>query len=62
MKFKQDVKTFLSSKTNWMGVSGVIGAVVGFYAGQLDIVQAVQSGMVALGFIFVKDAIAGKNQ
>ena len=56
--FKQEIKEFLSSKTNWTGLSMVIGSIVGFKYGQVDAVTAVQGVMAGLALISVKDAIA----
>jgi len=62
VKFKQNIKDFLSSKTNWTGIGMIAGGAGGFYFGQMDFNAAAQ--LVASGFalIFVRDAIAGMKQ
>jgi len=56
--FEQDVKQFLSSKTNWTGMTMIVTGCVGLYAKSMDAVTAWQSIFGGLGLLFVKDAIA----
>lgn len=56
--FKQDIKAFFSSKSNWTALSMIIGSIVGLKYGQVDAVTAVQGVMAGLALISVKDAIA----
>lgn len=57
--FKQDVRTFLKSKSNWTGLSMVIGGIIGITQ-KADLTISVQAIMGGLALIFIKDAISGK--
>lgn len=56
--FEQNVKDFFKSKTNWLGLTAVIGGSVGYMTGEISAAVAVQGVMGGLMAIFLKDAIA----
>jgi hypothetical protein len=58
--FKQDVQTFLQSKTNWTALGIIGGAVVGFYTKSVTPVEAFAGITNGLGMLFIRDAIAGQ--
>lgn len=57
--FKQGIKEFFQSKTNWTGLGMIVGGAGAFAYDQMDFAAAAQ--LVASGFalIFMRDAIAG---
>ncbi len=55
--FKQTLHEFLSSKTNWLAITGVAGAVAGYLTHQLTLMDAVNMGGAALGLLFIRDAV-----
>ena len=59
MKFKQSIKEFLQSKTNWAGITMIGSGVVGFASGVMDAVVSFQTIAGGFGLMFIKDAIAG---
>lgn len=63
MKFKQDVKKFFSSKTNWLALSmiggGLVPIVNSMKAGAPIPKEAVESILAGLALLFVRDGIAG---
>jgi len=59
LKFKQDIRDFFSSKTNWLGIITIGGAAVGYYSGMMNPLEAYQTATGALMALFVRDAIAG---
>jgi len=58
--FKQDLKQFLSSKTNWTGMTMIVTGVVGLIYKSIDPVTAWKSISGGVALICVKDAIAKK--
>lgn len=62
MKFKQGIREFFSSKTNWTGLGMIAGAVGGAYFKQIDFNSAAQLVASGLALIFVRDAIAGMGK
>jgi len=56
--FKQTVSEFLSSKTNYAGMTAVVLAVVGYYSGTITMVVMVAGVLNGLGLMFIKDAVA----
>lgn len=48
------MKELLKSKTFWTGVTAVIGAVSGYFTGELEIANALQIGFTGLIGIFLK--------
>lgn len=63
MKFKQGVKVFLESKTNWLGLGMIVGGLVAIVNSLKTTVlipeEAVKSILAGLALIFVRDGIAG---
>jgi len=57
--FKQTLEEFLSSKTNWAGMTTVILALLGAGVGEYTVQATVTQVMAGLAMIFVRDAIAG---
>lgn len=57
--FKQNVRQFLASKTNWTGLTMIVSAFIGYQTGAMDAVSAWQTAASGLGLIFIRDAIAG---
>lgn len=57
--FEQDLKEFLSHKTNWTGMTLVLIGIVGIFNG-MDSALVVSSIMGGLSLLFVRDAIAKK--
>lgn len=57
--FKQDLREFFSSKSNWAGIGMIAGGLVGIYT-KADLTISMQAIIGGLALIFVKDAIAGK--
>lgn len=55
--FAQDVKGFLSSKTNWTAVTGIILAVVGYTSGVIDSVALAAAILNGFAVIFLRDAV-----
>lgn len=60
--FKQDIKTFLQSKTNWTGITIIGSAIVGYYTGAITPVELFAGVTNGLGLMFIRDAIAGKGE
>lgn len=58
--FEQDVKTFLSSKTNWTAIGIIGGAIIGYYTKSATPVEAFAGVANGLGMLFIRDAIAGQ--
>ena len=59
MKFKQSITQFFQSKTNWTGITAILGAIISYNIGIIDTAVCVQTIMGGLGMIFIRDAIAG---
>ncbi len=59
MKFKQDVKTFLKSKTNWTGLGLIIGGALAFHYKNLSEFEAGQMIVAGFSIIFLRDGIEG---
>lgn len=59
MKFKQTLQEFIGSKTNILGLTGIVSGVVGYYTKTLSPIECIQTVGAGLGLLFVKDAIAG---
>lgn len=57
--FKQTPEEFLSSKTNWAGMTTIVLALVGAWVGEYNVQATVTQVMAGLAMIFVRDAIAG---
>lgn len=55
--FGQTRQEFFSSKSNWTGMSAVVGSVSAFVAGQIDTTVMLQGVFAGLALIFVKDAV-----
>lgn len=59
MKFKQTLKEFFKSKTNWTGLTMILSAVSGFLTQSISPAEAWQMITAGLAIIFLKDAVAG---
>jgi len=57
--FKQTIREFLSSKTNWLAITGVVAAVAGYLTHQVTLMDAINTGGIAFGGLFIRDAIHG---
>jgi hypothetical protein len=55
--FSQNIKQFISSKTNWTGLGMIAGAVVGFKTAVLTPYEAVQTAIAGFSLLFIKDAV-----
>lgn len=53
--FRQDVRTFLKSKSNWTGLTMIFGGAIGIYQ-KANLTVSVQAIMGGLALIFVKDS------
>ena len=58
--FKQTVREFFGSKSNWIGMSAIVGGAVGWYTGTVPPTVAAVGIMGGLQAICAKDAIAKK--
>lgn len=58
--FVQDLREFFQSKTNWLGLTAIVGGVLGYYTGEVTMVIAANAVMGGLMAITLKDAIAKK--
>jgi len=58
--FVQDLREFFQSKTNWVGLTAIVGGVLGFYMGEISMTIAVNAVMGGLMGITLKDAISKK--
>jgi len=58
MKFDQNLSTFLSSKSNWTGMTAIVGSISAYITGTIDVNLMLQSIFGGLALIFVKDAVA----
>jgi hypothetical protein len=61
MKFKQDIKEFISSKSNWLGVSAVLSGAIGYQTKALQPIEAINMIGGGLALLFVHDTIAGSK-
>jgi len=63
MKFKQDFRTFLSKKTNWLGIGMIAGGIISLMnsstAGSEYSQEAVKSILAGFALLFVRDGIEG---
>ena len=59
--FRQDIRAFMTSKTNIAAVSTIIGACVACHMGQIDAVQAAQLIVPAALGLFIRDSVAGNG-
>lgn len=60
--FRQDVRSFFTSKTNLAAISTIIGAGAAVAAGDIDKIQAAQLVVPALIGLFLKDAHAAAKE
>lgn len=60
--FRQDVRSFIKSKTNQVAIATIIGAGVAVASGDIDKVQAVQLMVPALIGLFLKDSHAASQE
>lgn len=56
--FKQTVREFLASKSNWTGLTMIIGGAIGLYQ-KADVSTSVTAIMGGLSLLFIRDGIAG---
>jgi len=60
--FKQTVKDFFKSKTNWTAVTMIIAAIVGYFTKEFTASVAITQIFGGFGLLFIRDAIAGTNK
>lgn len=56
--FKQTVKQFISSKTNWLACTTIIAAGAGYYTHGIGAQEAINTIGAALGALFIRDAVS----
>lgn len=56
--FRQTVRQFLTSKTNWTALVAIGAAVAGYHTHQIGAQEAVNAIGTALGAMFIKDAVS----
>lgn len=61
MKFKQSLKSFFASKTNWTCLTGIIASIAGYLAKEFTLSTALQMGLTSLSILFIRDAISGQE-
>lgn len=54
------MKNLLKTKTFWAGIAGLITAVGGAVTGEIGTASAVQTGLISLLGIFLRDALPAK--
>lgn len=63
MKFKQSIKAFFTSKSNWLGLSMITGGAIALFneyqTSQTISQNAVESILAGFALLFVRDGIAG---
>jgi len=62
MKIKQTIGEFFTSKTNLTGLGLIVAGGYGFYSKTMEPTEAIFMVFNGLGFIGVKDALAGLKQ
>lgn len=59
--FKQDVRSFLTSKTNITAITAIAGAATACYLNQINAVEAFQIAVPAVIGLFLKDASVAQS-
>lgn len=54
-------KRLLKSKTFWTGIAGMLGAVSGYFTGEIEVSSAIQIGLGSIMAIFIRDGIEKKG-
>lgn len=62
MKIRQGFREFFSSKTNLTGLGLIVAGGYGFYSKTMEPTEAIFMVFNGLGFIGVKDALAGLSK
>lgn len=57
--FKQTIKEFFKSKTNWTAVTMIVAAIVGYLTKEFTASAAINQMFGGLGILFIRDAVAG---
>ena len=57
-----NIKELLKSKTFWAGIAGLIGAAGGYATGSIDVGSAVQTGLISVLSIFIRDGMVTENK
>lgn len=57
--FKQTVRDFMRSKTNWTAITAIATAGMGYLTGDYALPAAMGQALGGLSMLFVRDAIAG---
>jgi hypothetical protein len=52
---KTDVKGLLKTKTFWAGITGIVGALSGYFTGAMAPDTAIEVGVLAIMSIFLRD-------
>lgn len=60
--FKQTLRQFAASKTNWTAITAVAVAVAGYLTQEYSLANAISQILGGFALLFVRDAIAGKGQ
>lgn len=56
--FRQTVRQFFTSKTNWTALVAIGAAIAGYHTHQIGAQEAVQTIGTAMGAMFLKDAVS----
>lgn len=57
--FKQTLRQFLASKSNWTALTAVLVAVAGYLTQEYTLASAVSQALGGMALLFVRDAISG---
>ena len=60
--FKQTIKEFFKSKTNWTSVTMIVAAIVGYFTNEFTASATITQIFGGLGLLFIRDAVAGINK
>lgn len=56
--FRQDIRSFLCSKTNQVALTTLVGAAVGYSTGELSAMASMQLALPAVFALTIRDAMA----
>lgn len=59
--FKQTVREFMASKTNWTGLTMTASAGVAYLTGELSASAALTPALTGVSLLFIRDALADKR-
>lgn len=59
--FKQTVREFVASKTNWTGITMTASAGVAYLTGELSASAALTPALTGISLLFIRDALADKR-